>query len=761
MSWHKPVRVAVGVFGVASLVVVYFGISARQTAAPPAAMERLDPKAILESTGAILQQVRKGEEDFEVRADRTLNYEDGSARMLGVRVSVKKRNGRDFVVTAKEAGAGKDRKDLHLTGDVVLEASDGFRLTTDDATYADEAGVVRAPGKVAFTKGGMSGSGVGMSYDKNTDVLTLLAESDVTVTPADGSAGTSFTAGSAVLDRTMDVLSLSDNAHATRGEQVFEASTITAHLDADEQFVRVIELRGQARVAGGDSTLDSMSAEAIDLTYVENGGPLDRVTLSGKASAALTTKGEQPGRRQLLGGVLEMQLGSDGSLLHAAGRDGIRFDLPVTERARGSSIQARTFDAKGEPGAGLTSAAFVDDVIYQEEATKNAAGRAARSRTLDVTMKQDEVSAATFKGSVAFEERGLTACAATVEYDPQGGAITLSGTDAGGGPRAANAQVAVAATAIDITLEGPRMSARGDAKTVLKPPPDARGNCTVRGRGRGAAPAATEEKPNRLPGLLKENAPVNVNADSLTYAGGGGVATYSGNAMLWQGETAIRADEVRLDQAKGDLIATGGARSTLMLDGKASIGRAETMKYEDARRLVTYESPRPVPVARGRAAARAGGAAPGSVQTPAPPVATPVVPGAPARAAMAPGRGVVPPPMPAFLSGPQGELRAWRIEMVLAAGAGRADRLEAYDDVNLRVEMRRATGVRLTYFAEDERYVMTGTATSPVCVVDPTRATTGKTLVFYRSADRILVDGNEETRTQTTSGGLCASSPVR
>jgi len=117
--------------------------------------------------------------------------------------------------------------------------------------------------------------------------------------------------------------------------------------------------------------------------------------------------------------------------------------------------------------------------------------------------------------------------------------------------------------------------------------------------------------------------------------------------------------------------------------------------------------------------------------------------------------------MQAYVQGPQGELRAWRVEMVLTPDAGKADRLEAYDEVNLRVETRRATGDRLTYFAEDERYVMTGSASAPVCVVDPSRATTGKTLVFYRSADRILVDGNEEIRTQTKSGGPCATSPSR
>ena len=88
----------------------------------------------------------------------------------------------------------------------------------------------------------------------------------------------------------MDVLVLSGGGHAQRGEQTFEAATITARLSADEQYVRLIELRGDARVAGGGGALDSMSAQAIDLAYVEGGDILDRVTLTGNASAALTGK---------------------------------------------------------------------------------------------------------------------------------------------------------------------------------------------------------------------------------------------------------------------------------------------------------------------------------------------------------------------------------------------------------------------------------------------------------------------------------------
>jgi hypothetical protein len=48
MSWHKPVRVAVAVFGVAAAVAVYFAIGSRQTASRVRRFNALDPKAMLE-----------------------------------------------------------------------------------------------------------------------------------------------------------------------------------------------------------------------------------------------------------------------------------------------------------------------------------------------------------------------------------------------------------------------------------------------------------------------------------------------------------------------------------------------------------------------------------------------------------------------------------------------------------------------------------------------------------------------------------------
>jgi hypothetical protein len=56
-------------------------------------------------------------------------------------------------------------------------------MSTDEATYSNGEQIVRAPHKVEFSKGAMSGSGVGMTYDQKRDVLWLLDQVDITVAP--------------------------------------------------------------------------------------------------------------------------------------------------------------------------------------------------------------------------------------------------------------------------------------------------------------------------------------------------------------------------------------------------------------------------------------------------------------------------------------------------------------------------------------------------------------------------------------------------
>jgi lipopolysaccharide export system protein LptA len=722
MHWQKRARFGVAVFGIVGAGVVYSAIGERRAAAPPPLLQRLDPKALVESTSGLLRQVSGERQDYEIHFDRQLTYEQGRTRLFGIRIVVRHRDGRDFEVTAKEADAGENQRALQLTGDVKLAASDGFELTSDHATFNQDEQVVRADGKVAFKKNRMNGYGTGMTYDQQADVLTVAMDAHVEIHDEAGGVTLDFTAGSSRFDRMADVLTLDGMVHVLRDMQQMDSDHGIAHLDSEDQYVNRIELRGASRVEGTGGSLDAMSARDIDLDYVDNGMTLQRVLLAGAGAIALTGQNGAPGR-SINGDTIDLQLAPDGSLTHAVARDAnaVRLTLPASEGTPARTIQAKSLDATGEAGKGLTEARFADAVEFREEPTKaGGSPRVVRSRALQTALTEASVGDAAFSGSVTFEEQGLRAGAADARYRPDAGSLELRGSDEGGGPCVADSQIAVGAQSIDVVVDTRQMKAKGGVKTALHP--------AVKTCGLPPATAAAGDG-SKLPGLLNQDQPANVNAGELEYQGSAGKAIYTGDATLWQGETSIRADAITIDQQNGDLTATGSARASIALDTGASIGRAHQIRYEDARRTITYAPP-PAPAA---------GAAPPAVL-----------------------------PMPAYLSGPQGELRANQIEVVLAQGSSKMDRLEAYKNVTMTVDpgspnRRVATGDRLTYRAAAEQYDMSGgDAAAPVMVTERVaescRVITGKTLTFYKSGDRITVDGHEEIRTATKSGGACQPS---
>ena len=686
MKWQKRARMGVAVFGAAVAIAVYATIGERQNAAPAGRISGLDPSAVLESVGAAFQQFQEARQAYVIEADRQLTYEGGATKFIGVTIRVRQRAGRDFVVSGREAQAGERQEELEITGDVKLAASDGFVITTDRATFSEADSTVRVAGPVSFQKGRMTGSGIGMTYDQSTDVLSLVEQARVTVTDETGAAVTEFNSDSATLARLEDRLTLEGNVHALHDELVLEADRSTAHLSENDEFVTFIELRGSARALGGGA-FESMEAGDIDLDYTDDGATLERVVLTGDGAIVMSGADGESGR-EFAGDALDLTFAPDASLTRAAGRGDVRVDL---QGSPGRNVQAQAFEATGEPGKDLTAARFSDQVEYREEGTGGRAARMVRSSALSITLAGAVVTAANFSGGVRFEEEGLRASGAQARYDPTSGTLQLSGTDAGGAPRVADEQIEIDADTIDVMLEGRQMTASGSVRTLLRS---------------GAT--------GRLPGLLQQGEDANVSAGTLDYQGEAGAAVYSGNATLWQGETAIRADVITLDRTRADLVASGAARSTIVFDTGEAIGRAAEIRYDDGARTITYRSQAPTP-------------------TPASPVAL------------------------AQLSGPQGDLRARRIDVILGETTSRAERLEAYRNVDIRLGARVATGDRLTYFAEGERYVVSGIATVPVTIVEECRQTSGRTVTFFTSAERIIVDGSEEVRTQSRRGGPCAA----
>jgi LPS export ABC transporter protein LptC len=725
--WQKRARLVVAVFGIAAAVIVYFAVGRRP---PPAALDevkRIDPTATAESPGGCTAKRFRGDKaDFELTCETQLVYADGRVQMKKVTIRVRKPDGRSYVVTAGEAYSSQDQKQLQLSSGVKLVVSDGFQLTTDRASYNGDLGSFHSDVPISFSKGRMSGSGTNVEYNETNDVLTIHEAAKVVTVNERGMTTLDFSAGSATLDRLSDVLTMDGSVHVLRDTQIMDADRAVARLAPNEEFVTYMELRGNARVQGGGGTLDAMSARDIDLDYTDDGAVLERVALNGDSGITLTGTAGASGR-QLMGESLEIRLATDGMVTSATGRQNVQMAMPAAENAPARVIRGRTLDATGAPGQGLTAAHFADAVEYREEAARSNSARIARSRRLDLALNGDAVTDATFAGDFVFEEASFRAQAADARYDPKVGSLHLSGADTRGLPCIADDQIAVDAQTIDVTVETRRLSAEGRVKNAIRPA-GASGSissssCAVarqRGGASAAKPASDGDGQTRLPGLLKQDQLANASSDRLEYGGTGQSLVYTGNAFLGQGDTSLRGNVIRIDQEHGDLIVTGNATSRIVQgageDREMVRGNAQEIQYVESRRMISYRN------AVGSAAKTADGKL---VQ----------------------------------VNGPQGNLAANSVDIVLNKDTGKADRLEAYQNVTAKIDTKTATADRLTYLAETDQYDMRGAGPVPARIVDACGATSGKALTYSKRDKTIDVRGNGEQRTQTKSAACPQPAP--
>jgi lipopolysaccharide export system protein LptA len=216
--------------------------------------------------------------------------------------------------------------------------------------------------------------------------------------------------------------------------------------------------------------------------------------------------------------------------------------------------------------------------------------------------------------------------------------------------------------------------------------------------------AAGAQEGERGATLFDASQSIIVVCDKLRFDEASGEGSYTGKpANLFQDNgNRIRGDVITMNEKTGVLSAAGNVTTSLPLaataDGGAkgnSTGRAGHFEFDDAKRRAVF-----------------------------------------AKAAQ--------------LDGSQGNLRAERIELTLAAEGNDLQRLNAAGNVEVFVEDRKASGDSLVYHPSDERYVIDGT---PVRLVRACQESAGRTLTFYRGSERVLVDGHE-SRVQT-KGGKC------
>jgi lipopolysaccharide transport protein LptA len=709
VRWQRVAQAAIVIFVVGFIAVVVVTLR-RETATPaqPSSIpQREDDTAIAQNLSGCEQlQSSGGRLIFTVKCGKHFSYKDGRQRLLdNVEISLP-RDDREFVVRADEAEiTPKDEgvSTATFTGNVRLTSEGGLVVTGGQASYVDSTGILTIPGPVEFTKGRMKGSGLNATYDRTREVLWIQEQAQVAVgpDPKTGDPGSDASANAIGLARAEHYLRLVGNGRLTSEGRTLEADDIVIRLTDDDQYVRAMELRGNSRITGSAGGPQSMSARDIDLAYAEDGRTLQTARLVENAVVQL----DAASGKRVSGRTIDIGMGPNGTTVtRLDANERVQVDLPAEGPSPAKQILAASLAAAGPPDNGLQQATFTGNVEYTEARRgrgNESAQRSARSDVLVVDTKPGlgAIDRADFRGRVTFTSGSdLTAEAPQGIYFIDKDRLELLPGKGlpGKPPNVRDGRMSVTARTINVTISTRELSAETDVQTTITPSKGAKAQ-------------------GKTPSLMQQDEAINARSNRLTYNGSTSQAVYSGAVTLWQEpDTTIRADTINVDDKSGDLTATGKAVTTFIVeetDQKTGTrkrtpthGTAETFRYIDAKRLAVYE----------------GGA---------------------------------------HLNGPQGDVTGDKIELFMKSGVNEVERAEAYattGKVEIRDGNRIATGLRLTYTAANQEYLIVG---KPVVIVEEDNGTckevVGATATFNRAAGSMQIQGKEPFASKSRTLKTC------
>jgi lipopolysaccharide export system protein LptA len=574
--WQRQARLGFGLFALIFAAILWFVIDERRPPAPSRGVDRLDPQAVSEIKGGDVVQVKGETRDIRVEFATQVLYSDGSAKYTGFKAFIDDRGGRSFEITGNEAQVAAKQSAFDVRGSVGLRTSDGLVARTEQAIFAEADGILRGPGPISFERERVTGSGVGFKYERSIDRLELLDRAVINVAPAANGGGMAVRSGSAAHSRAERFLRFERGMHMEREGQVIVADTATVFLLQDRDEPEVVELRGNASIAGNGTmgSLQDMQARDMNLRYAPDGRTLQHVLLVGQSRLQLARADGSAGQ-QLFAETTDVVLAGDGSITNLAGRDNVKVTIPAVEGASAREVTAQTVTGTGAAGGGLRTMLFENAVTYRED-VPGSNPRVVRSRRLNAGVSEaGAIETAHFSGGFVFEDGRMTARSAEAAYDTTKGTLALRSPDAADPPHIKDDRVDLNAVSIDVTLSPRRLDATEKVRALF---------------------AAGRREGERGATLLNEDEAILVLCDKLTFDETSGAGVYSGSArMLQDSGNTIRADTIEMNEKTGQLLATGSVITSLPLASTKeegakgnSTGRAGQFAFDDATRRAVY-----------------------------------------------------------------------------------------------------------------------------------------------------------------------------
>jgi LPS export ABC transporter protein LptC len=701
VRWQRPARVATAVVGLGcALALAMYGRDRKRPAAQDAPPVLTDEKVSTRGKGVLNLRTdfTRGKEELRIEAETETTYTDGHTRLDRAHFTSLRRDGTTFQIwadTAESQGkavTGDEPGLIHLTGHVRTTSSDGLEVKTDEATYNNVQGLATIPGPLTFTRGRLSGEGVGGTYDRERDLLWLFGEAHVTRVPdADGGGAIEARAKEIGVARPEKYMNLREHATIAQADQTLSADQIMVHFNDDDRGARLIEMHGHARVtprADAASGAPDMQASEMTLEFQPDGQTLRHATLTERARVTQTT---EQGTQTISAAAIDLVTAADGrTLTNLDAKGTVEVLLPASGANPDRTIHSTTLVTSGEGQAGLKSAVFAGGVTFVEKLAARPArgdGRAAAavdrtgtsdSLALDLKGQLGAIQTAEFRKNVSFTDGALKAGADLAVHDETRGTLVL--TPAAGAKRPPwvdDGSVHVEALWIQVAMDTHDLQARTSVKARMTQRP-------------------AEGESLRTAALFDSTQPVYGTGASLQYMSASHEATFAGEgaapARVYQsdGQNWISATErITVEQETGNLHAVGAVVSNFVFDSAGDDDRGSS----------------PGAGRRGRAA----GSAPKAATTPetGPTVANAhemTYVDADRRAVYAGDESA-----PARLRGPDLDVSAREIVLTLVKDQRALKTLEATGSMAATFEGGRETmGDKLVYDAVSKTHVMTG-----------------------------------------------------
>jgi lipopolysaccharide export system protein LptA len=626
-------------------------------------------------------------------------------------------------VTAK----GEVRIDLETNPEGLLKPDQSvpttlkspIHLVTRDLMFNQKTGNAFTNAKVELRMPQAAGTAMGVHYTAEENVLTLESQVELHLT---GSDQTTLTASRGTISKTPRQVVL-EYARINHGPQQIQTQRATVSLKEDNSVDRVVASEGVEADLRGDSPMHARAVQAeFKVNEAQDG--LSHAVLTGNVE--VDAAGDRPSRANA--GRVVINFAARNVVSNIRAEDNVKLiELPPAAQSKSADAQqveisAPAIDfvlAKGKhldhaetsaaaniailpsasdgPRTTITAGKFA--AKFDERSRLNSLHGAPDARIVNTTPSQPDRSSTSQALDVAFRPAG------GIDSIVQQGDVVY--TDGEREVRGTRARYTPADQLLEVT-GSPRVTDKGLTTTAR----------TLRlNRATGDAVAEGEvkstyndlrEQPNGA--LLASSSPIHITARTMIVHRTTAVATYTGDARIWQDANVVQAPTLQFDRDRRSVVAQGDGQpvSTVLvqLDTRGNstpvLITSSRLTYTDDQHRAHFE---------------------GGVTT----------------------RG-------ADASITADHLDAFMVPRSQAAnrslkGHGQLDRVVAEGNVSIQEPARYAQGEKLVYTVAEDKFVLTGGSPS---IFDAEHGKiTGDSLTFYKRDDRVLVEGKDTSPTVT------------